>query len=105
MRYVVANSLSIIGCELGILAMVECSFEKVLFPVGQIHLGDLNKCRLVVWSRKWRFNQLWDSSVSRSEAKRQEIETLKFLLERTDVVCRNCVSRKSSASPGSKAVS
>nr|WP_205555167.1 potassium channel family protein [Pectobacterium polaris] len=96
MRCLMAESLMIIDSELGALSITECNFQKVKFPAGQVCLGDLNASRMVSWLRKWRFkplkflvgpkaiHQALDSA-SRSEAKRREIETLNFLLERTDV--------------------
>ncbi len=96
MSCLTADSLQITDSELGALSVAECDFKKVLFPAGQVRLGDLNASRPVAWLRRWRFKplnfligpkatyQAFDSA-SRSEAKRREIETLKLLLDRTEV--------------------
>lgn len=90
-----ADSLMMTDSELGALSIAECDFQKVQFPAGQVCLGDLNASRLIAWLRKLRFKPLNFpvgpsayralESASRAEAKRREVETLKFLLERTDI--------------------
>lgn len=96
MRLLNNDSLKLTGSELGSLRIAECDFQDVTFPAGQVNLKDLNAPRLVAWFRRWRFkplkfvvgpkavNRALDSA-SRSEAKRREIDTLKFLLEKTDI--------------------
>lgn len=96
MRHLKGDSLAMTSSELGGLSIAECEFHKVTFPTGQVSLGNLNASRLMAWLRKQRFKPLKfvvgpnvisrkiDSAI-RSDKKRREIETLKFLFERTDV--------------------
>lgn len=96
MRDLRGNSLAITGCELGTLSIANYDFRSVRFPAGQVGLRDVNATRLRTFLSKWRFNPLifivgpnareraYDSA-SRSEAKLREIETLKFLFERTEI--------------------
>lgn len=96
MRLLGNSSLQLTGSELGSLSIAECDFQDVTFPAGQVNLKNLNAPRLVAWFSRWRFKPLKFvvgpkavdraiDSASRSDAKRREIETLKFLLEKTDI--------------------
>jgi Ion channel len=90
------GSLKLTGNELGRISIAECDFQDVTFPAGQMNLSDLNACCFMAWFRKRRFKPLkfvigpkaidraMDSDY-RSDAKRREIETLKFLLEKTEI--------------------
>ncbi len=95
-RLLGCGSLKLTGSEFGSLSIAECNFEDVVFPTGQVSPRDLNAFSLVAWFSRWRFNPLKfiigpkaiDRAMdfaSRSDAKRREIETLKFLLEKTDI--------------------
>lgn len=96
MHLVDTNSLSINFSETGSLGIVECNFKEVFFPAGQVNLGDLKASRPLARLRRWKFKpskfvvgpKAIDralNSASRSEAKRREIETLKFLFEKTEI--------------------
>ena len=96
MRLLSVSSLVLADSELGSLGIAECDFRDVKFPAGQVSLEDLNASRLAAWFSKWRFNPLKFAvgpkavdrtidSASRSDAKRREIETIKFLLEKTEI--------------------
>lgn len=96
MRLLSGDSLAMIGNQLGTLSIAECCFQSVRFPAGQVGLGDVNASRLMTSLGKWRFKPLKFvvgheaierglDSASRYDAKLREIETLKFLFEKTEI--------------------
>lgn len=96
MRHLRGDSLAMSGNELGTLSIAQCYFQDVRFHAGQVNLGDVNASRLRTWLSKRRFKPLKFvvgpevidralDSASRYDAKLREIETLKFLFEKTEI--------------------
>lgn len=95
-RLLRGDSLEMTGNQLGTLSIAESCFQNVRFPAGQVGLEDVNASRLMTWLSRRRFKPLKFvvgheeidravDSASRYDAKRREIETLKFLFEKTDI--------------------
>lgn len=96
MSHLFGDSLAMAGSELGIFTISDCDFHKVRFPAGQVQLGDLNASQQVASLHRTQFAPL-DFIVGRdaigraldvaakSDAKRRKIETLSFLVDRSDI--------------------
>ncbi|WP_293778453.1 potassium channel family protein [uncultured Oxalicibacterium sp.] len=94
--HLIGDSLTMTGNELGTLSISDCEFHKVRFPAGQVQLDHLNTSQQRAFLRRSPFtplkfvvgieaiDQALDVAVE-SERKRQQIETLNFLVDRSDI--------------------